>query len=62
MFQNNYTGTFNFTNRTATTMFSYVDTDMVASDYHVVPYLQCCYASLATSNAAHDYWKCYTKL
>ena len=34
------------------------DTDMVAS-YHVIPYLQCCYASLLTSNAVHDYWKCY---
>ena len=26
---------------------------------YVVPYLQCCYALLATSNATHDYWKCY---
>ena len=31
------------------------DTDMVAS-YHVVPYLQRCYASLV---AIHDYCKCY---
>ena len=30
-------------------------TDMVASYYHVVPYLQRCYALLATSNAAHNY-------
>ena len=30
------------------------DTDMVAS-YRVVPYLQCCYTSLVTSNAVHDY-------
>ena len=28
--------------------------DMVAS-YHVVPYLQRCYASLVMSNAVHDY-------
>ena len=34
------------------------DTNTVAS-YHVVPYLQRCYASLVTSNAVHDYWKCY---
>ena len=32
------------------------DTDMVAS-YHVVPYLQRCYALLVTSNAVHNYWK-----
>ena len=32
------------------------DTDTVAS-YGVVPYLQCCYASLVMSNAVHDYWK-----
>ena len=32
------------------------DTNMVAS-YHVVPYLQCCYASLVISNAVHSYWK-----
>ena len=30
------------------------DNDMVAS-YRIVPYLQCCYASLVTSNAIHDY-------
>ena len=30
------------------------DTDMVAS-YRVVPYLQCCYASLVMSNAVHYY-------
>ena len=30
------------------------DTDMVAS-YRVVPYLQCCYASLVMSNAVHDH-------
>ena len=35
------------------------DTDTVASYYCIVPYLHCCYASLAMSNAAHDYWKCY---
>ena len=29
-------------------------TDMVAS-YHIVAYLQRCYASLVTSNAVHDY-------
>ena len=34
------------------------DTDMVASYYHI-PYLQCCYALLATSDAAQDYGKCY---
>ena len=28
----------------------------------VVPYLQCYYASLAVSNAAQDYWKCYIKV
>ena len=32
------------------------DTDMVAS-YHVIPYLQHCYALLITSNAVHEYWK-----
>ena len=30
------------------------DTDVVAS-YRIVPYLQCCYALLVTSNAIHDY-------
>ena len=35
------------------------DTDMVRSYYHAVSYLQCCYALLAMSNAAHNYWKCY---
>ena len=30
------------------------DTDMLAS-YCVVPYLQCCYASLFMSSAVHDY-------
>ena len=32
------------------------DTDMVEFYYHVVPYLQCCYALLATGNAAHDWY------
>ena len=27
--------------------------------YSAVPYFQCCYASLATRNAAHHYLKCY---
>ena len=30
------------------------DIDMVAS-YHIVPYLQHCYASLVMSNAVHNY-------
>ena len=30
------------------------DTNMVVPYYHIVPYLQRCYASLATSNAAQD--------
>ena len=33
-------------------------TDMVAS-YHVVPYLQCCYAWVVMRSAVHNYWKCY---
>ena len=33
-------------------------TDMVAS-YHVVPYLQRCYAWVVTSSTIHNYWKCY---
>ena len=34
------------------------ESDMVAS-YRVVPYLQCCYARVVTSNAVHNYWKFY---
>ena len=33
-------------------------TDMTAS-YRVVLYLQRCYAWVVTSNAVHNYWKCY---
>ena len=35
------------------------DTDIVASYYCILPYLQHCYALLTMSNAAQDYWKCY---
>ena len=34
------------------------EADMVAS-YHIVSYLQCCYAWVFMSSAVHDYWKCY---
>ena len=34
------------------------EADMVAS-YHVVPYLQHCYASVITSNTVHNHWKYY---
>ena len=34
------------------------ETDMVMS-YRIVPYLQCCYAWVVTSNAVLNYWKCY---
>ena len=27
--------------------------------YHVVPFLQRCYAWVVTSSAVHNYWKCY---
>ena len=37
------------------------DTDMVAS-YHIVPFMQCYCASVITSNAVHDYWKCYINI
>ena len=29
--------------------------DDVVASYYVVPYLQCCYALLVTSNAVHGY-------
>ena len=34
------------------------ETNMVVS-YHVIPYLQRCYAWIVTSSAVHNYWKCY---
>ena len=37
------------------------DTDMIPY-YCIVPYLQCCYAMLVTSNVIHDYWKCYINI